>query len=207
MYESEASLDLRMTRAWRALGTIKNMSMQNSAVIRMHGQKWRRYHGYLYLRECFTELDLMSVTAVSAAKITLAICYRNAVNIPRRPHNEECSAFLFARHAEYSEIDESLVLDIFRYIIAARTGSIDRAKDADGALFCDIDLAILGSQPDKFAMYERCVAAEERITGIDPANRMEFYRQLVSPQAIYLTQAFAERYETTARANLGKMII
>jgi predicted metal-dependent HD superfamily phosphohydrolase len=80
--------------------------------------------------------------------------------------------------------------------------------DADAALLVDVDLAILGAAPARFAEYEGQVRAE--YAHVPPAlfarKRGEILRAFAARPAIYATPALRDELEAAARANLARAI-
>lgn len=77
--------------------------------------------------------------------------------------------------------------------------------DDDARLLVDIDLAILGAEPTRFAEYDQQVPAEYRwVPGwLYRRKRKEVLAGFLARPAIYGTERFRERLEARARQNLG----
>jgi predicted metal-dependent HD superfamily phosphohydrolase len=77
--------------------------------------------------------------------------------------------------------------------------------DPDCTILLDIDLAILGATPERFAEYERQVRQE--YAHVPEANYREaralVMQGFLARPRIFATATFFERYEARARANLG----
>ena len=78
----------------------------------------------------------------------------------------------------------------------------------DARLLVDIDLAILGADPERFAEYDAQVRAEYAwvpwpIYGI---KRKQVLQGFLQRQAIYATPYFHARLEQQARANLRQAV-
>ena len=80
--------------------------------------------------------------------------------------------------------------------------------DSDEQLIADIDLSILGKPLEEFDAYERAIRREYAhvIEHDFAAGRARFLRGLLARPRIYATEAFARRYEDSARRNLGRSV-
>jgi predicted metal-dependent HD superfamily phosphohydrolase len=168
-----------------------------------YAEPQRHYHTLQHLEECFTALDLLRGQARHPGQIELALWYHDAVYDPRRGDNEALSADLATKTLRLAGADERLVERI-RCMIMATQGH-EAGDDGDCAILLDVDLAILGAAPDRFAEYERQIRAEYAHVP-DEAYRTGRGRVLAAFLArptIYGTAPFRERYEDRARRNLA----
>jgi len=76
--------------------------------------------------------------------------------------------------------------------------------DVVGALVCDADLAVLGSEPDRYARYVRQVRAEYAHVPDEQfrAGRAAVLRQLLALPALFRTPVGRERWQARAEDNL-----
>lgn len=139
-------------------------------------------------------------------EIEVAIWFHDAVYVPGRGDNEEASAAL-ADHALASGGVAQPVRDRIRsLVLATRHTAVPHGTDA--RILADIDLAILGADPYRFGIYDRAIRREFH-TLPDPefrAGRAAVLRSFLARPTIYHTEAFRERYEAAARANLAAAI-
>jgi predicted metal-dependent HD superfamily phosphohydrolase len=79
------------------------------------------------------------------------------------------------------------------------------AEDPDTRLLTDIDLAILGAPPARFADYERQIRQEYSWVPdvFFAAKRTEILRGFLARPRIYGTDFFRDRFEARARENLS----
>ena len=135
-------------------------------------------------------------------ELEAAIWFHDAVYVPGRADNEEASAAL-ADHALSMGGVEQPVRDRVRSLVLA-TRHTAVAHGRDPRILADIDLAILGADPYRFGIYDRAIRREYH-TLPDPeyrAGRSAVLRSFLARPSIYHTDAFRERYETQARANV-----
>ncbi len=145
-------------------------------------------------------------------EVGLAVLYHDAIYVAGRRDNEAESARLAIKHIAdwwpHAGVDSSRVSDLI--LLTARHGALTAADFGDDAIaedsrrFLDCDMAILGSEPQTFAAYDRAIAEEYRavprwLYGI---KRRRFFRTLLASERIYLSDVFHDRYEARARDNL-----
>lgn len=78
----------------------------------------------------------------------------------------------------------------------------------DAALLVDIDLAILGAAPARFAEYERQIRQEYAWVPEDVfvAKRRAVFQGFMSKRQIYSTAFLHQKLETSARSNLQNSV-
>lgn len=88
------------------------------------------------------------------------------------------------------------------------TARHEASANCDTALVIDIDLAILGAAPARFAQYEQQVRAEYAAVPPDlyKMKRREVLMRFLARPALYATPALRVRLEAQARMNLGRAV-
>ncbi|UED85709.1 HD domain-containing protein [Streptomyces profundus] len=165
----------------------------------------RRYHTVDHLRFTLARLDELAEHADEAnaaadpVAVELAAWFHDAVYDPHAADNEERSA----------ELAETLLPDSPRRPAVARlvrltAGHRPAEGDADGAVLCDADLAVLAGSPGEYASYAAAVRVEygHVPAAAFAAGRAEVLRQLLARPALFHTSYGAERWAATARFNL-----
>lgn len=89
-------------------------------------------------------------------------------------------------------------------LVAVTAGHAPAMDDAQGAILCDADLAVLGGHAADYEAYRRAVRAE--YAHVDDAGwrtgRSAVLRDLLSRPRIFRTPAAVSRWEAPARRNL-----
>ncbi|CAM3304145.1 hypothetical protein PSET11_00965 [Arthrobacter ulcerisalmonis] len=119
----------------------------------------RHYHGCTHLLSTLEALDLLTEPADVPKTVLLAAWFHDAVyqGIPRQDEEESAQlAFDRLRAAGLSEAD---VDEVCRLVLLTRDHRPEPG-DADGALLCDADLSILGTEPDGYARYLAAVRSD-----------------------------------------------
>lgn len=166
----------------------------------------RPYHNLDHIMYCQRKYSefMISEGSMPDALIDVAIWFHDIVYIPGMAYNEEKSCDLFDKLLGHNLI-RSAREDIRRMILATKHNFPPR--DEMEALIMDLDMAILGDEPEIFRKYENDVKQEYLKLYSEEeydAGRKEFIQNLVAQKFIYHTDYFHERYEIPARLNLAK---
>lgn len=163
----------------------------------------RRYHTADHLRRILAAVDELRGHAGDVAAVRLAAWFHDAVYTGRSGPDERASALLAASMLPGLNVPGSRVAEVVR-LVELTVSHDPRAGDANGAVLCDADLAILGSQPAAYAAYVAAVRAEH------PSVRDEDFRRgravvirgLLALDPLYRTPTGGARWEAAARRNL-----
>jgi predicted metal-dependent HD superfamily phosphohydrolase len=170
-----------------------------------YAEPHRAYHDLAHVVACVEAMAPVRRSLADPFAAELALWYHDAVYDPRRSDNEEASAALAA--AELApRLPAPTVARVAAGILATRHPS--QPTDADARYVVDADLAILGAEPAAFDGYESAVRREYAFVP-DAAfarARRAALEALLARDRIYLTDAFAARFEQRARANLARSI-
>jgi predicted metal-dependent HD superfamily phosphohydrolase len=161
------------------------------------------YHTLVHIQECLALFDELRELAHDPRALEMAIWFHDIVCVPGRGDNEQLSA-LVARMACRELGMEPLADAVERLILATRHDT--PPAPGDEALMVDIDLSVLGSDPDRYDAYAAQIRAE--YSSIDEstfrAGRAEVLRRLLAREHLYLTPTLRQRLETGARANMQR---
>jgi predicted metal-dependent HD superfamily phosphohydrolase len=193
---------------WSALsesaGIPQNSQEMFQTIEHHYSEPHRAYHNALHIDECLREFDLVREQAMNPVALELAIWFHDVIYDPRASDNEEQSA-RFAIGC-LKEVNRTLAHQVSNLILTTRShlaGSID-----DTALLLDIDLSILGKSTERFAEFEAGIRNEYAWVPIEVyrQKRAEILSGFMKRERIYATESFYNRYESTARCNLSKLI-
>lgn len=171
----------------------------------------RHYHNLAHIEAMLDLMRWHGGALSDPASVEAAIWFHDAVYDTRRHDNEERSAELAAeRLAGVLSPDR---IERIASMIRATAGHVvpeglDDAARRDCALFLDMDLAILGSTPDEFAVYEDAVRREY---GWVPEalwieGRRKVLQAFLARSTIYASPPFRARHEAAARENLTRSL-
>lgn len=173
------------------------------ALLTRYREPQRHYHTLQHLEECFAAFDLLRSQAARPGEIELALWFHDAMYDPTRRDNEALSAALAVACLRDAGASASVIGRIESMILATRQH--DAGDDGDCAILLDVDLAILGAAPARFAEYERQIRTEYAHVADDAyrVGRGQVLAGFLARPRLYLTDSFYERYDQQARRNLG----
>ncbi len=166
----------------------------------------RRYHSLQHLGECIAQLEGALDLAVHAGDVEIALWFHDAIYGLQAKDNEQRSADWAAGELTRSGAGEAQVRRVRALIMA--TCHTAKPADADQQLLVDIDLAILGAEPARFAEYDAQVKAEYSWVPevVYRTKRREVLKGFLDRAVIYNTPLFRARLEQQARTNLRTAI-
>jgi len=192
-------------RCWSGIGASGDDEALKQNLIIAWNEPQRKYHTEQHLCECLSLFDEFQHLAEHPHEVELAIWFHDAVYDVRGKHNEQKSAE-WARTA----LDEAGVIKeksqrVYDLIMATEHSAMDALDTADKQLLVDIDLAILGSSPTRFAEYERQVRAEYSYVPdfLYRKKRKQILQSFLKRRPIYQMPDFQLRFELQARRNLS----
>ena len=199
---------LRQKWEWLA-GRSPLANQLGEELVARHQEPQRHYHTLQHLQELFEWLDALGQDFAHQNLIGWSIWYHDAVYQPSRRDNEKVSAQL--AHAALSELGLPTedIQTICRWIEATQTHLLATEDQHPAAqFFMDIDLAILGSSPEKYMEYTQQIRQEYR--KIPPIlyrpGRRKVLKHFLEQPHIYQTPRCRELWETNARQNLKREI-
>jgi len=200
------SLDLvNWGAVWRALGATPSDALHAKLLAR-YAEPQRAYHTQQHLAECLALFSECRALAQRPAEIEIALWFHDAVYDVHRHDNEAVSAdwaraALLEAHAAPDVAERVAAL-----VLATRHSAAPATPDEQ--LLVDIDLAILGAAPARFAEYETQIRVE--YAHVPPAvfgeKRGAILAGFLARPLLYGTPALGARFEAAARANLQAAI-
>jgi len=170
-----------------------------------YAQPERHYHDERYLEECLRELANVHDLGERERRILRwAILWHDAVYDPGLNRNEERSAELAERELAGCSVDPADAAEVARLI---RVTERHRADPGDrmAALLVSIDLAVLGSDPDRYAEYVADIRKEYAHVP-DPlwqAGRAAVLKRLLAVDPLYPDPRFQAALGAQARTNMN----
>jgi predicted metal-dependent HD superfamily phosphohydrolase len=201
----------RLWRRWRAFWAVSGAGGDArgafDALDARYREPHRSYHGWGHILACLEELDSVRALCANPVAVELGLWYHDAVYDPRARDNERRSAALAREAGIGMGLAEGTVSEAEALILAtAHTGRAagERHAAPDERIILDIDLAILGSAPRRFAAYGRAIRAEYSFLADSEyaEGRTAVLQSLLARPRIYLTDAFGKRLESLARENI-----
>ena len=166
----------------------------------------RAYHSIDHLEHGLALLAEYRHLAARPAELELAWYFHDLVYDPLRADNEEQSATKAKAALLGAGAAAALAERVGELIL--HTKHTAEPPDPDSRLLIDIDLAILGAEPERYDAYERAIRDEY---GFVPARlfrkkRREILAAFLARPRIYATPQLFERFEKNARENLQRAL-
>lgn len=172
----------------------------------------RRYHTAEHLAHVLEVVDELAESATDVRAVRFAAWFHDAVysygvDADTQPTNEECSAQLAESVLHTLGEPEALVREVAR-LVRLTEHHAPQPDDRNGAVLCDADLAILGSDEVAYTRYRDQIRAEyqEIPEAVFRPGRAKILRELLALPTLFHTESARRRYEAAARANLSAEI-
>ena len=147
-------------RRWNNLLTAAEVrSSQNPPFMKLaehYDEPGRHYHNAKHIDECLAEFDHARELALSPVALEFAIWFHDIIYDPHATNNEEQSARFAVEFLQ--AFDNNLAGMVSDLVLTTKTHRALSTPDAP--LLIDIDLAILGQPPPRFAEYENGIRQE-----------------------------------------------
>jgi predicted metal-dependent HD superfamily phosphohydrolase len=189
--------------SWAALaGDSATSRTEWAALVEAWSEPHRRYHDLAHLAAVLGLVGELGGAARDPDAVRLAAWYHDAVYDPQRTDNEQVSAER-ARAGLRGLVDDDRIAEVVRLVLL--TASHDAAvDDADGAVLCDADLAVLASPPEAYAAYASAVRVEygHLSDEVFTDGRIAVLEHLLGVPRLYRSPAVPDEWTARARANL-----
>ncbi|MBC5766317.1 HD domain-containing protein [Ramlibacter albus] len=190
-------------RMWGELGVPTPDELLFRRLVAAWSEPWRHYHSLQHLRECLELLDASRDLAWRPAEIEMALWFHDAVYEPRRDDNEARSAQWAREAAVAAVLSPGATESICTLVMATKDHA--PSTDCDTQLLLDIDLAILGAAPARFA--ESTTQVREEYAHVPEPQwregRARVLQSFLDREQIYGTPQFRAAREQRARENLA----
>lgn len=175
-------------------------------LIRAYSAPDRYYHNLTHIQDCLCLFDQTRSLAAHPEEVELAIWFHDAVYDARRSDNEQKSAEWAQAVIHESGLSSDLAERVASSILATRHHG--EVTDPDAQLLVDIDLSILGRDPDIFWQYEENIRKEYSWVPqtLFQQERLKILQSFLDRPHIYYHGEYREKFEARARANLEQAI-
>jgi predicted metal-dependent HD superfamily phosphohydrolase len=207
MPQEQVTLDQqRWTEFWSRLGAQGSGLSIFTHLAAAYAEPGRAYHTAEHIRDCLNQLDMSRELARRPDEVEAAIWFHDAVYLPGASDNEDRSA----RLAQTALLACAVPLEVSRRVaeLVLATRHLTLPREPDGKLLCDIDLSILGREPEIFDQFEQRIRREYAWVP-EPtyrSSRSEVLAGFLQRRSIYQTEYFRKRYEEAARANIERSL-
>lgn len=177
-----------------------------SQLLSAYNEPQRAYHTQQHLAECLHLFNEYSQYAVQPEAVEIAIWFHDAIYDLHAPDNEEQSAKWAIQALLDNGIDQKKAQRVHDLIMATQHHA--SPDDPDKQLLVDIDLAILGAEPERFHEYEQQIRQEYSFVpeATFTVKRQEVLQAFYDRPKIYSTPVLQKRFERQAKANLAQAL-
>ena len=174
-----------------------------------YSEPHRHYHNFDHIIYCLDLADkVRGLNNKHCLELELAIWFHDIVYSVTEPNNEEKSVIVF--NSSIDNLNAKVYVSkvkINSLILRTKTHKQTNSSSSLSNLMSDIDLAILGDEPEKYDVYEKNIREEYSFVPIDAyqAARSNILNDFLLRDHIYHTSLLKPR-EKMARANLQRAI-
>jgi predicted metal-dependent HD superfamily phosphohydrolase len=196
------NLAARFATLMRRLGAVRPVEELYAGLASAWEEPHRAYHGTAHLVDCLQQLDGAPGEGADRRVVEAALWFHDAVYDTRATGNETRSAAWASRALGDAGVPAATGVEVARLVLLTRHSA--PAQDPAGSLVCDVDLSILGRDPEQFAEFERRIRAEYSWVPEETFRtvRADILSGFLARSPLYLTAHFRRRYEAGARRNL-----
>jgi predicted metal-dependent HD superfamily phosphohydrolase len=194
--------------AWAELaGDSPTSRTEWASVVAAWSEPHRRYHDLAHLAAVLGVVGTLAGSAPDPDAVRLAAWYHDIAYEPDRSDNEQVSAER-ARVGLRGLVPDERVAEVHRLVLLT-AGHDPAPGDANGAVLCDADLAVLAGPPDAYAAYASAVRAEYgHLSDAEfTAGRIAVLEHLLALPALFRTPDAARQWAEPARANLTAELV
>lgn len=174
-------------------------------LLRLYSEPHRYYHTPAHIQHCLGQFDKARELMGEPDAVEIALWFHDAVYEPAAHDNELQSAELFARHAD-GRLDAGFTQRVFDLILVTTHKAVPETDDE--RYMVDVDLSGFGMDWESFSRDSEAVRKEfaHLADEVFYAGQASFLRSLLDRPRFYFTDFFRDRYEESARRNIGRCL-
>lgn len=172
------------------------------ALVGAYESHGRHYHNQEHVSACLEHLDGVNLPMDSRKEIEIALWFHDSVYKPFSARNERDSADWAKRFLGQCDATDEQVSRVHRLIMVTEHDAPTITREE--AILVDIDLAILGAEPDIYDLFEKGVRREYRLVPyfLYRKKRVKILSAFLERTRIYTSSIFTEDRERQARQNM-----
>jgi len=200
------NLGERWDGIWRSLTAASTPELIFQSLVEAYTQPARAYHTLDHVQDCLEQLDWSRTFAEHPIEVELGLWFHDFVYDTHASDNEVQSAARARAALQTSGVAPDVTARVGQLILATRHQAA--AASGDAGLIMDIDLSILGREPQEFDRYEANIRREYQWVAEAEYRmaRVQILDTFLQRATVFQTPAFQARYEEQARANLSRSI-
>ena len=174
----------------------------------MYSENHRFYHNPGHIKFLLALFQQFENEIEDKQAVFFSIWFHDAIYDPQKKDNEKQSAKLAGEELQKISLPKEKISKIEKLILATEKHSAENT-DADGKLFLDFDLAILGAKDDVYDEYKNAIRSEYSFVPkeIYITERKRILQNFLQRDFIYFTQTMRGKFEEKARRNIEREIL
>lgn len=197
-----------LAEAWlrtaAAVGARGDVAGAGANLLGRWAEQHRRYHDLAHLGAVLDRVDELAPSAHDVEAVRLAAWFHDAVYDPTAGDNEARSAVLAKVVLTGLRVSDARIAEVVR-LVALTSSHQPSDGDADGAVLCDADLAVLAGDEAAYTAYADAV--REEYGHLDDTTfregRAAVLRALLDRSALFSTEHGRISWEQRARRNVS----
>lgn len=203
---------LQLREDWFALlGTLEVDTNLGATIfanlINTYSNTARQYHNLEHIQHILHLLREVKELVDCFPALQLCAWFHDYIYDPQTKDNELKSAIQATIILNQLNINFEII-QLVKQIIISTQRHQPLINNLDNLIFLDIDLAILGTAPDRYQKYSKAIRKEyNHLSNYDYfQGRIKVLTNFLTRERIYYTNYFYQQLELTARANLATEI-
>lgn len=207
LHQEQNELILQLRTQWDELCSPASNEEYKAEIfallVTLYGELHRAYHNLNHVKALLKLTAEFREQLADWKTVAFAVWFHDAIYNPQSGDNEERSAELAVECVRKLGVSEIQIENIRQMILATKTHNADLLS-ADGKLFLDFDLSILGADAEVYQEYSAAIRREyDFVPEVLYRNgRRGILQNFLKRDFIYLTDDCRERFEARARQNL-----
>lgn len=173
-------------------------------VYRNYSKENRFYHNINHVKELLLLIDNFKDKISNLQAVKFAVWFHDAIYKAWRKDNEERSAKFAQDLLLKIDVDKETINKVSELILLTKGHRVS-TDNFDTNIFLDSDLAILGSDPEKYNIYSENIRKEYFFVpqNLYKKGRVAVLEKFLSMDSIYKTDEMRSLYEVRARNNIN----
>lgn len=197
-------LQIRWIDSCQQLGVVPDQTIFIK-LVHYYSHSDRHYHTLQHLQECFSYFDLVKDQAEVPTAVEMALWFHDAIYNVKGHNNEQLSAQWAVKCLQSLKVEQNIINQVQQLIMITTHQAMPQTTDEK--IIVDVDLAILGATPQRFAEYEQQIRKEYSWVPcfLYKMKRKAILKSFMKRLAIYQTAKLFNLLEQQARDNLSKI--
>ncbi|BCD96642.1 hypothetical protein [Marinagarivorans cellulosilyticus] len=189
---------LKLMKSWGFEENLQTLSDLEKA----YAQAGRYYHNAQHIQACLKHYDVIESKLSHPREVELALWFHDAIYKIFSSNNEKNSALWARDFLLTNDAAQDAAGRVYDLILATEHNA--PAATLDASYLVDIDLSILGANPNVYAQFEQNIRREYRVvpSTIYRKKRIAVLQSFLVREKIFNNEPFYSLLEAQARVNV-----